>query len=303
MNLRRAILAAALALALPAVAAEDNGNVVFASWNLRNYRLQPLTTEEGKTSIPAKPASSIEAVVRTLTSISPDILGLCELGSQKDLRHLQRSLQRAGLSLPHSTLVEGDDQHRHLALLSRHPLRRIDHETLVRFQSGGIKRRIQRGFLDCVVDVQPHFQLRILGAHFKSRRITPDFDQEEARRAESHLLRQRVERILGEQPAAPLLVFGDFNDTKNSPIIRGLLGRRGAKNSLTLLSLSDKVGDQWTYHWAETDEYSRIDYVMVSNSLRPHLNLRASRVHRAADWRTASDHRPLVITLNVPSAP
>lgn len=303
MNLRRAILAAALALALPAMAADDNGKVVFASWNLRNYRLQPLATEAGQTAIPAKPAASIEAVVRTLVSISPDILGLCEVGSLRDLRHLQRNLQQAGLSLPHSTLVDGADQHRRIALLSRFPLRRINHETLGTFRAGEVQHRVQRGFLDCVADVRPHFQLRILGAHLKSRRIIPDFDQAEVRRAESHLLRQRVEKILGENPGSPLLVFGDFNDTKNSPVIRGLLGRRGTRDALTLVSLSDKLGDQWTYHWAETDEYSRIDFVMASNGLRPHIDTRASRVHRSPDWRMASDHRPLVVTLNIPPHP
>ncbi len=303
MNLRRAILAAALAFALPAMAADGNGKVVFASWNLRNYRLQPLAAEGGQTTIPAKPAASIEAVVRTLVSISPDILGLCEVGSPRDLKHLQRSLQSAGLLLPHSTLVEGEDQHRRIALLSRFPLRQISHETHGTFRTGDVPHRVQRGFMDCVADVRPHFQLRILGAHLKSRRIVPDFDQAEVRRAESHLLRKRVEGILGEHPGSPLLVFGDFNDTKNSPVIRGLLGRRGTSDAMNLVPLSDKLGDQWTYHWAEADEYSRIDFVMVSNGLRPHIDTRASRVHRSADWRIASDHRPLVVTLNIPPNP
>ncbi|MBE2180928.1 MAG: endonuclease/exonuclease/phosphatase family protein [Chthoniobacterales bacterium] len=303
MNLRRAILAAALAFALPAMASDGNGRVVFTSWNLRNYRLQPLVAEGGQPAIPAKPASSIEAVVQTLVSISPDILGLCEVGSPRDLKHLQRSLQRAGLSLPHSTLVEGEDQHRRIALLSRFPLRQISHETLGTFRTGDVPHRVQRGFLDCVADVRPHFQLRILGAHLKSRRIVPDFDQAEVRRAESHLLRKRMEKILGEYADSPLLAFGDFNDTKNSPVIRGLLGRRGTRDAMNLVPLSDKLGDQWTYHWAEADEYSRIDFVMVSNSLRPHIDTRASRVHRSPDWRIASDHRPLVVTLNIPPNP
>lgn len=300
MNLRCAIIAAALALALPASAADD---IVFVSWNLRNYRLQPAAAEGGRAEIPAKPAASREAVVRTLVALSPDILGLCEIGSPDDLQHLQRRLQASGLSLPHSTLVAGEDPHRHLALLSRFPLRRIEHETRATFTAGGAPRRVQRGFLDCVADVNPAFQLRLLGAHLKSRRVEPDFDQEEVRRAESRILRRRVEAILAGDPGTPLLVFGDFNDTKNSPVVRGLLGRRGAKNALTLLPLSDKVGDQWTYYWSETDEYSRIDFVMVNASLRPCINPRASGVHRDARWRVASDHRPLVVTLDPPTPP
>lgn len=303
MKLRCAILAAALALVPPAVFADDGGTIVFVSWNVRNYRLQPAAAEGGRTAIPAKPEASREAVVRTLVSLSPDILGLCEIGSAEDLRQLQGRLKRAGLSLPHGTLVPGEDPHRHLALLSRFPLRAIHHDTHSAFEVGGVPRRVQRGFLDCVVEVNPLFHLRLLGAHLKSRRPEPGFDHEEVRGAESRLLRRKVEQILSDDPRSPLLVFGDFNDTKNSPVVRGLLGRRGAKNALTLLPLSDKVGDQWTYCWSETDEYSRIDFVMVSAGLRPRIQSRASGVHRDDDWRRASDHRPLVVTLIPPTPP
>jgi endonuclease/exonuclease/phosphatase family metal-dependent hydrolase len=300
VSLRRAIFAVALAAACPAMADDDTASVVFASWNLRHFRLEPVPEGDGQAGVPAKSPASIEAIVRTLAAVGPDILGLCEIGSHRDLEHLQEGLARAGVSLPHGTLVEAEDPHRRLALLSRFPLREIDHETTATLIADGVPRRVQRGFLDCTVEVRPHFSLRVLGAHLKSRRIVPDFDQEEVRRAESHLLRRRVENVLGGAPSTQMLVFGDFNDTKNSPVVRGLLGRQGAKDALTLLSLADEVGDQWTYHWAETDEYSRIDFVMVSNSLRPLVDLRASRVHRVAGWREASDHRPLVVSLKIP---
>jgi len=298
----RAILAAFLAFIAASTAAASGppDTLVFAAWNVRNYALKPAPDHASRTSTPPKPPESIAAVVATLTDLRPDILGLTEMGTRADLADLQRRLKQNGLDLPHRTWVDGADKQRHLALLSRFPISRTRHETRATILAGGLPRRIQRGILDCTVKVRPDFPLRLLGVHFKSRRIVPDFDQAEFRRGESLHLRRRVEQILADAPATPLLIFGDFNDTKNSPVVTGVLGRPGAADALTALPLADRQGDQWTYHWAETDEYSRVDFVMVSRALRPLVRRSGTRLHRAKDWRTASDHRPLVVTLQLP---
>lgn len=299
----RAIIAASLLALLPApahcgkISAE---HIVFAAWNVRNYLLTP--SRDGTSPAPPKPAESIVAVVTTLRTISPDILGLCEIGTRKDLADLQRRLATAGLRLPHSTWVDGPDKQRHLALLSRFPLVEVRHETRRSFPLGGVIRRVQRGILDCTVQVGPGFALRILGVHLKSPRVVPDFDQAEFRRAESLILRRHVEDILESAPQTRLLVFGDFNDSKNSPVVTGVLGRAGAGTSLTALPLADRQGDQWTYRWEEGEEYTRVDYVMVSGNLRPLVRRSGTRLHRSKDWFKASDHRPLIVNLNLPDA-
>ena len=294
----RAILAAALAcLFFPHSGCAEN--IVFAAWNVRNYMLRPVKNDEGRTLTPAKKPESIEAVVATLRKIQPDILGLSEMGSRRDLRDLQKRLRAAGVDLPHATWVDGADKDRHLALLSRFPLAKVDHQTRSVFVLGGQKRPVQRGFLDCVIEVSPGVSLRILGAHLKSRRVVPEFDQAEFRRSESLLLRKHVESILAADPRTPLLLFGDFNDTKNSAVVKGILGRPRSNTALTLLPLSDRQGDQWTYRWEESDEYSRVDFIMVSEALRPMIQRRGTRIHREPRWFEASDHRPLVVTLRV----
>lgn len=301
----RAIVAAAIACTLSwtAGAAETNRPVVFAAWNVRNYILKPPPRESGRLPTPPKSAPSLAAVAATLTAIAPDILGLSEIGSRADLADLQRRLKQNGLNLPHRTWVDGADQQRHLALLSRFPLTKARHETRATILTGGLPRRIQRGILDSTVKIRPDFVLRVLGVHFKSRRIVPEFDQAEFRRGESLFLRRRVAQILQDEPSTPLLVFGDFNDTKNSPVVTSVLGRPGADDALTALPLADRQGDQWTYHWAETDEYSRVDFVMVNRALRPLVRRAGTRIHRTKHWREASDHRPLVVTLQIPPAP
>lgn len=303
----RALLAATTAVLLSATlhaeqpsAAPDR--VVFMAWNVRNYILEPAKADDGQPEAPPKAEESIAAVVEAISKASPDVLGLCEIGTRRDLSDLQKRLKAAGLDLPHSTWVDGADQSRHLALLSRYPLTSVRHETDAGFVLGGLPRKIQRGLLDCAVQVRPGFELRVLGAHFKSRRIVPDFDQAEFRRQESLVLRRHIETILQADPSTRLLLFGDFNDAKNSPAVSGLLGRPGSDTAMTLLPLTDSLGDSWTYHWEESDEYSRVDFIMVSAKLRALVDRRRSHLPRSRDWHRASDHRPLVLTLKIPTS-
>jgi endonuclease/exonuclease/phosphatase family metal-dependent hydrolase len=300
----RAILAAALAcLLLPQEGfADPPEKIVFAAWNVRNYMLRAVKTRSGRIATPAKATESVAAVVETLANIKPDILGLCEIGTKKDLADLQRRLKKSGLSLPHKTWVDGPDRDRHLALLSRFPLE-VRHDTRTVFRLGGLPQRVRRGILDCTVQVRTDFPLRVLGVHLKSPRVVPEYDQAAFRRAESLLLRTRIENIMEETPDAPLLVFGDFNDTKNSPVVKGVVGRAGTRKSLTILPLADRLGDQWTYRWDESDEYSRIDFVMANAPLRRLVRRGGTRIHRDQDWYEASDHRTLVVTLALPDAP
>lgn len=243
----------------------------------------------------------MEAVAATLAALRPDIIGLCEIGTREDLADLQARLKKLGEDLPNRTWVDGVDRERHLALLSRFPLKDMRHDTKSGFRLGGLPQRAQRGFLDCTAEICPGFSLHLIGAHFKSRRVVPEFDQAEFRRNESLLLRNKVADLLDRDPGKLLLLFGDLNDNKNSPAVAGLTGRRGQNNSLEILELADRNGDQWTYLWSESDEYSRVDYVMVSKSLVPLVRKKKSVIHRAKGWTVASDHRPLLVKIGVPT--
>lgn len=302
----RHIIAAFVAAGLPVAQASGGPapakvpDVTFAAWNVRNYMMSPVENRDGRVTTPAKPDKSAQAVAATLALLKPDVVGLSEIGTRKDLEDLQRRLMKLGIDLPHCTWVDGADRERHLALLSKFPLRAV-HDTKSGFFLGGLPHRVQRGFLDCTITICPGFDLRVLGAHFKSRRIVPEFDQAEFRRNESLLLRAKIDGILRQKPDTLLLLFGDLNDHKNSPAVSGVAGNRGAAPSLEILELADKVGDQWTYHWSESDEYSRVDYVMASKALLPLVRKKKSLVHRAGQWHEASDHRPLVVKLGLPA--
>lgn len=91
--------------------------------------------------------------------------------------------------------------------------------------------------------------------------------------------------------------MGDFNDTKNSHVLREITGKPGLPDSLMALPLTDGRGESWTEFWEEADVYSRIDYMMVSKKLEPEVDSTRSAVARFPYWREASDHCPLVLTL------
>lgn len=295
-----AVSAAGLAVFLAPLHAENAGHadLVFAAWNVRNYRTSPSAARGNAAPTPAKSPESIDAVARTLAGIRPSVIGLCEIGSRSDLADLQRRLAKLGLDLPHSAWVEAADEDRHLALLSAYPVVSEQHETGATFTAGGLPQRVQRGFLDCTIAVRPDFQLRVLGAHLKSRRNSSDADPSEFRRHESLLLRQKIEKAAAENPR--VLLYGDLNDTKSSPSVAGLTGRRGEPASMHIVPLADPEGETWTYYWAAEDEYTRVDYIMASRALRPLLQKVGSQIVRDRGWLQASDHRPLVVRIKIP---
>ena len=275
---------------------------VFAGYNVDNYApvFIPGETKSGK---PVKSPEAASAVVQMVKEISPDLLGVCEMGAAPHFEEFRQRLDAAGLGYRDFEFVESVDPGRHLALASRFPIVARQSVADVPYESGGMRQKVRRGFLDVSVQVNPAFRLRIVGAHLKSRRPAPEGSPDLERRQEAHLLRQHIDEILASDPAMPLLVFGDFNESKEQPAIQEVTGRRGSPGSLTELRLADSVGDRWTYYWKVDDVYSRIDYLFVNRALVPHVVSEGCRVYRSPIWNEASDHRPVVATFHPPAAP
>jgi endonuclease/exonuclease/phosphatase family metal-dependent hydrolase len=121
--------------------------------------------------------------------------------------------------------------------------------------------------------------------------------EETVRRFESHLLRERIDEILIQNPRENLLVYGDFNDTKDQACIQTILGLRGSPSALTDLPARDSVNDLWTHFWRAGDVYARIDYLLVSRGLLPEILPDRTRIDRSRHWNLASDHRLISTTL------
>lgn len=282
-------VAAVLALFIPlfSLRAED---FVVASYNIENY-----LAEDGGNQ---KSDNAIEAVVEIVQGIKPDVLGIVEMGDPAMLADFQSRLKTAGLDYPYSEWVKGTDENRHLALLSRFPIAERQSRDITSFELDGKLQHIGRGILDVTIQVNPGYRLRLVGAHLKSQRSVPDYDERLMRAKEAWFIRRHLSDILSAAPDANLLLFGDLNDTKNEYPIRELIGSAGSAEYMRDLTLKDSHGEKWTHYWKAADLYSRIDYFLVSPGLAREIIAEKSGIGDPANWNQASDHRPIFTTIS-----
>ncbi len=272
--------------------------VVVASYNVLNYLKMDRRVDGASVQDAPKPENEIAAVIQIIKATSPDVLGLVEVGDESMLADLQSRLKAVGLDYPHSEWVKGADEYRHLSLLSKFPITSRDSLDDVSFELDGKLHRINRGILDVTVQVNPDYKLRLVGAHLKSQREVPEFDQAQFRAKEAWHLRQHINQILEKSPDTNLLLFGDMNDTKNEYPVRELIGTKGTPNYLMDLWLTDSRKERWTHYWKTADIYSRIDYLMVSPAMAKEVDLPKSGINDLPIWNDASDHRLIHAAIN-----
>lgn len=272
--------------------------IVFAAYNVQNYLPMDRRVEGKNLKNAPKPEAEIEAAIKVLTTIKPDILGVVEIGDESMVADLQKRLKAAGLDYPHREWVQGADEVRHVALLSRFPIVARNSRGDVSFDLNGKLERINRGILDATVEVNPNYKLRLVGAHLKSRRTVEEYDEAWMRAKEAWFLRDHLNRILEADPQANLLLFGDLNDTKNNYPIRELIGKKGTPNYMMDLWLHDSRKERWTHYWKTADEYARIDYIMVSPAMTKEINFEKSGINDSPFWNDASDHRAIYTTIS-----
>jgi endonuclease/exonuclease/phosphatase family metal-dependent hydrolase len=273
---------------------ENAPQVRFISYNVENW----LTMERFENRKPVgkrpKPDSEKKQTIRILAEGRPDILGLCEVGTKEDLKDIQNLMEKAGVSLPHLYHSTGPDPVRSLGLLSRHPIVSTDSSAPLEYRLQGKSFGMGRGILDATVNADG-LKLRFLGVHLKSKREVPEGDQEAMRVSEARLLRQHVDSIFKSDPKAPLVVYGDFNDTYPSTTVRTIYSHPDPAFRLRPVYLRDSRREAWTHHWKPHDIYSRIDFVTISTSLHNHVDYKGSYIMDDAAWDQASDHRPLLV--------
>jgi len=255
----------------------------FITYNVKNWLVS--------SQAPVKSAESKAAIIKLLASGKPDVIGLCEIGSENDVKEIQAMLKVAGFDLPHIYYTGGEDLVRHLAIISRFPIRSSE---LPDRKLREHKQSMQRGILDATFDIGGH-PVRFIGLHLKSKRTVPDFDQATIRLAEAQHARQHIDGILAAAPTAALVAYGDFNDTTRSLSTRAINGKYRTPGYLSHVHVKDSRGETWTHHYAVEDSYTRIDFVTISAGLRRHVKKDKSRIIDDPDWEIASDHRPVLV--------
>ena len=271
-----------------------------ASYNVEGYLDSPLPGR------PIKTAASKAQIRESILAIRPDVLALQEVGSSNALAELQSSLESEGLSLPHREFVTGSDTNIHVAILSRFPFGSRQQHTNLSFLLGGRRFHVSRGFSEVDIQVNSVYCFTLISAHLKSRRAVPQADEGELRLEEAKLLRERIDARLKENPGINLVVLGDFNDTKDSPALKAIIGRGKAKLVDTRPTESsgapapdpddsnESRAITWTHYYGKEDTYSRIDYVLLSPGMAREWSRAGTFVLASQGWGLASDHRPVV---------
>lgn len=285
-------------IAPPTSASSTSNEVVVASYNVENYLMMPRWVDGHYRSNAGKPVIEKEAVAKMLAQVHPDILGLMEMGDQSQLNDLKQRLGEAGMTFSETEYLEGPDQQRHIALLSRFPIVERHSEGFIPIQVQGKNFYSSRGFIDVTIALPSNLKLRVLCVHLKSKIPVPEYSQFAFRAAEATALRKKIDDILTNDSSTPLLVMGDFNDTKNSIPLKAILGDSKTPSPLSPLELHDDRGECWTEYWKEAGEYSRIDYIMVNDVLKKRIEADHSAIARPAFWNQASDHCPVFTTVD-----
>ena len=263
--------------------AEDPAPFTFISYNVKNWLISSQS--------PAKKAEAKGAVIRILAEADPDVIGLSEIGSKKDVEEIRILLAEAGHDFPHTYHTGGVDTVRHLAILSRFPIVSTESPPL---EIPGKGYSMQRGMLDATIQIGTE-KFRFIGLHLKSKRNVPEFDQALLRIDEAVHTRKHIDAILADDPDAMIICYGDFNDTTRSLSTRAIFGTYRTPEYLSPVHVKDSRGESWTHCWAYQDIYSRIDFVTVSKSLKRRVDKKSSRVIDDPSWEMASDHRPVLV--------
>ena len=295
----RAVFRLVLSLVCIATAIARAETLRIATYNVENYVATDRMTADGYRKDYPKPEVQKEALRTVIKALHADLLILQEMGSAEYLEELQRDLARDGVPYPHATLLEAADPDRHVAVLARRePIEVVRHVALeFRYFDGS--EVVKRGMVEVRLATSAG-ALTVFGVHLKSRFTDrPDDPQSAIRRiGEATAVR---DTILARFPAPEremFVVAGDFNDAPRSKTLQRI-ERRGKTKIAHLLAAADSRGERWTHAYRKEDSYTRVDHVLVSTLLTRAVQGGGAMIFDVPEVRAASDHRPVVITLEL----
>jgi endonuclease/exonuclease/phosphatase family metal-dependent hydrolase len=272
--------------------------VRIATYNLRNYLVMDRMVEGRWRPEYPKPEVEKTAIRQVILEAEPDILLLQEIGGPDFLEELRLDLSDAGLHYHYAVLMQGEDEVRHVALLSKtKPVEVVEHRDLD-FKYFEQRLPVKRGLLEVGFELADGRILKVFGVHLKSRWSEESRDPESSmRRArEAQACRDRmIERTLDKD--APLyLVGGDFNDHPASAPLRRFY-QKGDLELGQLLPIGDSRGHGWTHFYEKHGAYTQVDGFVLSSEVFGMVDGGRGHIVDLPDGLIGSDHRMVYFDL------
>jgi endonuclease/exonuclease/phosphatase family metal-dependent hydrolase len=282
-----------------AVALVSAETLTIATYNVENYGPANRLTADGYRKEYPKPEPEKRALRAVIRGLNADVLVIQEMGGQPYLDELRRDLKTEGIDYPHAALASAADADRHVALLSKRPLKNVTTHTDLQFAYFSGRETVKRGLLEAMITTAAG-DLTIFAVHLKSRFTERADDPMSAirRAGEATAIRDRLLKRFPAPAEASFIVLGDCNDGRTSKAV-AFLQKRGKTEIATLLHGADSRGELWSHAYRREESYSRVDQIFVSPALLPAVQNKAARIYDADGVREASDHRPVFVVLTL----
>jgi len=273
--------------------------LTIATYNVENYVAADRMVDGTYRQAYPKPEVEKKALRAVIRALDADVIALQEMGSRIYLEELQRDLASDGLKYPYAELLDGADADRHVAVLSRRPFASVTKHTELTLSYFGKKEMVKRGLLEVRFATEAG-EITLFIVHLKSRFTDrPDDPNSELRRlGEATAVRDQELKIFPEPANARFLLVGDCNDSVASKPLRAL-AQKGKTEIAEILPATDSHGAVWSHFYKKEQIYSRVDHVLVSALLKSTVVGGSATICDAPETAAASDHRPLVVKLEL----
>jgi endonuclease/exonuclease/phosphatase family metal-dependent hydrolase len=248
-------------------------------------------------------SEAARAVAGTIVEINADVIGLEEVGDERDVRQLLEEVRKLGLDYPFCAVGSPVEErtYQNNAVFSKFELRdllspipgREAYDTELDDAEAeewtGVRKGLRVTFSAC----GQLFHMYVL--HLTSERGGHEADAQ--RIAEASIVRRNYLPLLtaGEH----VLVVGDLNDDRNEPAIRRIRGRDDIQPDLIQTGRyyyfdRSELDTRWTYNFRGT--HNQIDHILLSESIEQQCRRIRSRTLNHGN-ALASDHLPFIVRL------
>ena len=276
-----------------------NETVRLATYNLKNYLSKDRLIEGFWRQQYPKPEHEKRIVRAIIKEVSADIIALQELGDISYLEELRSDLKLDGLYYPYLVHMKGEDDLRHLGILSKiEPIEVHKHSDL-NFKYYDERLFVRRGLLEVVFDHPSGLnKFRLFVVHLKSKLSSTKIDpKSELRRVrEAEACRDRILERTSESKEGLFIIAGDFNDHPGSSSFRRFESK-GNTNISEFLYSSDSRGELWTYFYEKEANYSTVDGFFISTLFDSFADVGTGHIVDSYSAIQGSDHRAVYVDI------